>query len=460
MPLPRLSGLWLQIAIPVLAFVALGSLVIVGWFQSATERESRTLFATLASTNGKLIRSSGLPLDAATAADFSRALGMQVFFRRKTWDITMGRDMAARPSAELVPTPTGELADNVAVLYRITPEEGIGYAGRRFQVIAVPLDDAATLLLARRIERAGGLLLDPGTLLVLALFWVLSVGLAWAIARGVVRPLRQLTEYLPQLATDSRTLPPGAERQDELGQLARSFLETRDLLRDERSRRAQSERLALLGRMATGLAHEIHNPLAAIRLHAQLLDSANDHEFAATARETLPVLLDETGRIEALVNQWMFLAKPVPPQTSRADLSTLVDRVARNHHAIAGHAGVTISTKLEPELWAEVDSRRITQAIRNVIMNAIQAMPTGGTLTITAGRQGGNVRIVFADTGPGFSPGALVRYTELFYSEKEGGMGIGLSVSSEILKAHRGVLTVANGSDRGAVVTFLIPSVP
>jgi signal transduction histidine kinase len=211
--------------------------------------------------------------------------------------------------------------------------------------------------------------------------------------------------------------------------------------------------------MATGLAHEIHNPLAAIRLHAQLIDSAPDAEFSETARDALPVLLDETARIEGLVNQWMFLARPVPPQTSAADLSELVANVAHGHRAFAAPARVEIIQYLEPRLTVSMDSRRMTQALRNVIVNAIHAMPSGGTLTITGRRQGGNVRLEFADTGGGFSPTALARHAELFYTEKEGGMGIGLSVSTEILKAHRGVLTVGNGPDGGAVVTFLIPAV-
>jgi signal transduction histidine kinase len=86
-------------------------------------------------------------------------------------------------------------------------------------------------------------------------------------------------------------------------------------------------------------------------------------------------------------------------------------------------------------------------------------MPNGGQLTVAADRHGGNVRVTFTDTGLGFSPGALARHAELFYSEKEGGMGIGLSVTAEILKAHRGVLSVGNQPESGARVTFLIPAV-
>ncbi len=459
---PRTRGLWLHIAIPILSFVVLGSLVIVVLLHADSQRESRNLFGTLARTNAELIKAAQLPTDRRVAEDLSRALGMQIFFRRHAWEVSTQRsgEMKITPGLELVPPLPANLVSAAPQLERLSPEEGIVRAGRDWEAIAVALDEDRTLIVARRFQPVSTLFLQPGPLALLLLFWILAVALAWVISRGVVRPLRLLTEYLPQIASDSRTLPPGVERKDEIGELARAYLSTRGLLRDERNRRTQSERLALLGRMATGLAHEIHNPLAAIRLHAQLLDSAPDTDFSDTAREALPVLLDETARIEGLVNQWMFLARPIPPQTSSANLAELVAHVVRAHRALAEHAGVEIVQNLEPELLVTIDSRRMTQALRNVIVNAIHAMPSGGTLTITGRHRGGNVQIEFADTGPGFSPTALARHAELFYSEKEGGMGIGLSVSTEILKAHRGVLTVSNGPNGGALVTFLIPAIP
>ncbi|MHA3774332.1 ATP-binding protein [Verrucomicrobiota bacterium sgz303538] len=457
---PRNRGLWLHIAIPILAFVSLGSIVIVVWLHADAQRESRNLFATLARTNAELIKTAHLPADERVASELSRVLDMQVFFRRGAWDIATRRngEMAARRSKEIIPQLQGDLAPYAARIENLDPYEGIVPAGRNWEAIAITVDEDTTLVLVRRLEATTSLFLRPATIGVLSLFWALSVGLAWAISRGVVWPLRRLTQHLPRIATDSRTLTPGIERQDEIGELARAYQSTRALLHDERNRRAQAERLALLGRMATGLAHEIHNPLAAIRLHAQLLDSAEGEDFVQTARETLPVLLDETSRIEGLVNQWMFLARPVPPQTSRTDIAEIVTNVIRNNRALATHAGVQIIERLHSSLWAAIDGRRMTQAVRNVVVNAIQAMPTGGTLTITGELHGGNVRITFADTGPGFSAAALARHAELFYSEKEGGMGIGLNVSTEILKAHRGVLTVNNGPSGGALVTFLVPA--
>ena len=440
---PRSSTLWLRLAAPLLLFVVAGSIGIALWLHAAARRESRTVFATLARTSADFIRNAKLPANERVAESIGRVQNMEVLFLRGA-------------GGEFVPAPSAALTPHAGLLGALTPAEGIVSAGAEFEVIAVPMEKEVSMIFVRRVEPVVGFLFKPETLLVLAVFWVFSVGLAWALARGLVRPLRLLAQRLPHIQDDAEASLPGAERNDEIGQVARAYLDTRAQLGAERARRERSERLALLGRMATGLAHEIHNPLSAIRMHAQLIDSAPAAEQPGVLRDSLPVLLGETAKIEGLVNQWMFLARPAPPQTAPADLTEIVARVVRALAPQAAHARVQIAHDLPPGLRASVDARRITQAVGNIVINAIQAMPSGGTLSIT-GWRGDSVRLIFRDTGSGFSPAALAQHTELFFSEKEGGMGIGLSVTAEILKAHRGALVVANAPEGGAVVTVQLP---
>jgi signal transduction histidine kinase len=214
--------------------------------------------------------------------------------------------------------------------------------------------------------------------------------------------------------------------------------------------------MALLGRMATSLAHEIHNPLSAIRMHAQLLDPA---QMPAGTEDFIPTLLAETARIESLVNQWMFLAKPEPPAMAVLSLEQLVTQCVKAHAPAAAHAGVTMETDIAPELTITGDRRRLGQAVTNALVNATQAMPRGGRIEISARKMDCEIALVFRDHGTGFSTEALARYRELFFTEKEGGMGIGLSVTAEILEAHRGRLGVANAAGGGgAEVTFYLPA--
>lgn len=493
MPRPRPSPLWLRLAGPMLLFVVAGSIVLALWIHASARRDSRTVFATLARTNADFIRSTRLPANERVAESIGRVLGMQVFFRHGAWDMVRGGagGFQFRPGRELIPAPQGPLAAHSDLLHALRPTDGIIRAGAGFEAIAVAVEENTTLIVARRVEPALSFLLQPRTLLVLGAFWLLSVGLAWALTDRLVRPVRLIAERLPHIEDDAEPNLPGSERPDEIGQLARAYLDTRAQLADERARREKIERLALLGRMATGLAHEIHNPLAAIRMHAQLIASTPEPDLPVATRDSLPVLLGETARIEGLVNQWMFLARPAPPQTALADLATLVGEVVRTLAPQAAHARVELHDRTVPGLCAKVDTRRITQAIGNVLLNAIHALPGGGRVTVQgemldvqgamleAGcrmldeeaarppavpssnqQPAASIRLTFHDTGPGFSARALLHHAELFFSEKEGGMGIGLSVTSEILRAHGGSLQVANAPEGGAVVTFVLPALP
>ncbi len=144
----------------------------------------------------------------------------------------------------------------------------------------------------------------------------------------------------------------------------------------------------------------------------------------------------------------MFLARPEPPRKSEVVLAELLNQSVRLAAPAAEHAGVEIVLDAVRDQRLQADARRLSQVFNNIIFNAIQAMPDGGKLTIIAR----NGTISFADTGPGFSPAALTRWAEMLYSEKEGGMGIGLNVAQSIILAHSGRLSVANQPAGGAIV--------
>jgi signal transduction histidine kinase len=188
-------------------------------------------------------------------------------------------------------------------------------------------------------------------------------------------------------------------------------------------------------------------------MHAQLWQ-----ERAEDACEAARVIEQEAGRIEGLVNQWMYLGKPQPPATGEVELSALLVEVLRSGNAQLDHAQVRAVLEAPEPLPVRGDARRLTQVFRNLLVNAVQAMPQGGLLKVTGDRVQDFVRIQFADEGRGFSEEALRRFAEFFYSEREGGMGIGLSVASEIVAAHGGSLMALNAPRGGACVTVCLPS--
>ena len=285
--------------------------------------------------------------------------------------------------------PTDQLADYLSQMLGVEATfRHVPAPDARHEAITVAVKPGVDLTLIRERPTLGALVRRPTTLIALAFFWSLWFALAWV----VVRP----------------------------------FL--------------QAHRLAMLGQMATALAHEIQNPVAAIRLHAQLLEQ--------THRDPAALIVGEAATIERLVNQWMFLARPDPPRKTEVALAELLDQTVSVLTPAAEHARVRIVVDADREDRLQADARRLCQAFHNIILNAIQAMPTGGKLSITARDH----VLSFADTGPGFSRTALVRWAEMLFTEKEGGMGIGLSMAQEVVRAHGGRLTVTNRPEGGALV--------
>ncbi|HEV7403404.1 MAG TPA: HAMP domain-containing sensor histidine kinase [Chthoniobacteraceae bacterium] len=444
-------SLWIQIAWPFLLFVLAGSMALAFWMRRLDQRESRAVFTALATTNASFLGSRQIPASEQMMQYLGRLLNMEAFLSRDANYFLGG-------GAELIPAPSPALQPYRAHLQALPAGRPPVRFGKEFEAVAAQVNPGVRLVLVRRAESMPAVARGVETGSVLAAFCLASVWLAWVVSRNVVHPLRLLTERLPHIEHDREATLPGAERRDEIGQLARAYLSARTQLNQEREQRRLAERMALLGRMATSLAHEIHNPLTAIRMHAQLIESTPDATIAGAAREALPIILAETVRIEGIVNQWMFLAKPEPPRTKECALQAVLQRVIAGYAALAEHAGVTLQTQVDPALRVQADERRLSQAFANLLINAVQAMPKGGTVEITARKAGGKVHLAFHDHGGGFSAAALTRGRELFYSEKEGGMGIGLTVTTEIVAALGGGLRLANAPDGGALATLTLPS--
>ncbi len=414
-----------QIVLPLSLAVIAGSLALVGWLSWRTTSDSRAAFREQAAANARFIKRSHLPPSDKLARDLSAVLDFEVTFG--PWD-AFG-DKQRRSPGEVVRAGL----DREVVLLRIAPDTGA--------------------LFARPRPSFGESLARGSTLVPLAVFWGGSLLLATFLSRRLVRPIVSLAGGVGALeATQGAPAEfPGAARRDEIGSLARALSQTHARLIEERSKREEGERAAMLGRMATGLAHEIKNPVAAIRLHAQLLDGCD------RCAESAQTIAGEADAVESLVNQWMFLARPEPPERREQDLAAILDRCLAAAEPAAEHAGVTLVRRYRGQMRAEVDAARIAQAVRNLVTNGLHAMPDGGELEISVTEIDGAWHIRFADQGRGFGAEALERWSEPFFSTKEGGMGLGLSVASEVAFAHGGTLRVENRERGGAVVSLQIP---
>jgi len=434
----------LRLWIPVVfgLFVILGSVGLLMVFERRQQAEEREAFGNLARVNAAFMERTRLQRTERMAGRLSEVIGAEVFFRDPITGRVVGPPGAALPG-EIASLP---MDGRVSVL----PD-------RRF-VVGVRDDRGVEVVFVRSPEFHGYRHLGQEAWIALALFWLLSMALGFGLSRWVTTPLQSLVRALPLVGTgkDLPRLP--LDRRDEIGSLARVLDQTHHSLRNERERRRQAERLALLGRMATGIAHEIRNPAAAIRLHTELLDVHSPDEFNESRR----LILSEAERLENLVGQWMNYARPEPPLMSAVEMDRLLQDVVAVMEPQARHAGAVLRLQL-PEsrpLQVMADRQRLRQVFSNLIHNAIQAMPTGGEICIEAVRDGQRVQVSIRDQGRGFSPQALAKLGEPFFSEKEGGLGLGLAVVIDICCAHGGQFEVVDDGKPGACVRVELPARP
>ncbi len=422
-------------------FVLIGSLALLLGFQHQTEREERHAFEAQARANVAFLDRTPLPQSGQMAAQLGEIMGARVFFWHETTSSLVGKtgdtvdaDVVKMPlDGHVHAMPSGEWV--IGRSYRNSS---------RVFFLRPPPDNIVAL------NRAD-------TWSALIAFWLLSLALGLWLARQVTRPLQTLARAVTFVGTE-QTLPAiPTQRHDEIGQLAQALQHTHDTLRDERERRRAAERHALLGRMATSLAHEVRNPVAAIRLHAQLLEGAPADEAAASRQ----LIESEAARIESLVSQWMSYAKPAPPALTEVNAGDLVQQAVQIMEPQARHAGVSLQITTGETCFLQADRQRLLQVLTNLLLNAIQAMPHGGVVKAIIEPQASHIVIRIEDEGTGFSDTAMAKLGEPFYSEKEGGMGLGLAVAQDICEAHGGSLRVSNRSSAsGAIVTLTLPRNP
>jgi signal transduction histidine kinase len=229
----------------------------------------------------------------------------------------------------------------------------------------------------------------------------------------------------------------------------------------ERSQQSlvQSEKLAATGRLAASIAHEINNPLQAIRNCLELiLDEADAGE--PLDRAYLDVSLNELGRIRHIIQQMLDLYRPEKGRMAPIDLNAAVEGVLALMRKQLESGRIVVATHLDsarPHVIGRGDQAR--QVFINLILNAIEAMPEGGQLTLTT-HQGsdGIVAIQIADTGMGIAPENLTRIAEPFFTTKPKGVGLGLTVCYEIIERHQGTLDVISKVGHGSTFTIRLPA--
>ncbi|MGB0745061.1 MAG: ATP-binding protein [Opitutales bacterium] len=422
------------------------SLALVGYISYWGQLDALRQLEQTARTNTKFIEELQLPYSTAMAEKLSTVLGLWAGFYHAASENPRFTD-ASWP-------------DNFYTALEEAIKEGpstFHFEGHDVAIAAFE-NDPRQLVLIRESRSVLATGLGDAVLVPSIILTIACLGLAYYLARRIVNPLTTLTDWLPNLEREDQPLSiiptTITSRGDELGTLARALEDTHQRLHHEKTRRRQSERMATLGRIATSLAHEIRNPAASIGLHAELLARSPNLKDS----ESIGFIRTEVNRINDLVNQWLFVVRPAPPKTGRHKLAELVAHTSASMSAAMEHAGAKLQlNKATEPLHVDCDRSRIEQVIRNLLANAAQAMPQGGKIRIDFECRENEAVVTIQDSGHGFSDDALERFGEAFFSEREGGMGIGLTLAREVVEAHGGKLLAANTPSGGAEVRVQLP---
>jgi signal transduction histidine kinase/putative methionine-R-sulfoxide reductase with GAF domain len=231
---------------------------------------------------------------------------------------------------------------------------------------------------------------------------------------------------------------------------------TTDLKKTE-AQLIRSEKLAALGQLAAGIAHEIRNPLTSINI---LIHSLTENLPAKiSCREDLKVIEEEILRINEIVDQFLRFARPASPLFEKTDLLPIFEEILQLLRPQMERGKITVKKEFEPLPLITVDKEQIKQVILNLLMNAIQAMPAGGELGIKGrfSKDGYWVELAIQDSGLGIPPEDMDKLFDPFFSTKEGGIGLGLSIAHRIIDQHHGKIEVESHPGNGTLFTISLP---
>jgi signal transduction histidine kinase len=314
------------------------------------------------------------------------------------------------------------------------------------------------------------ILANQERVLLLILLLTLAAGLlgSWLISRSLARPINELTQAMAVVGSGQLDHPVTTSSRDEIGDLARAFATMTEKLRQSRAdmvqlngkleakisqlqrtqaKLVQSEKLASIGEMAAAVAHGLRNPLASLRAAAQVV---RHHPASPSSSEYLDAIVEEVDRLDRRISHLLSFSRPAPFHPSSESLPGLVNGLLPAFSQLLKERGVELQLDVPatlPEI--RVDPMQMEQALIEIVSNALDAMPGGGCLRISAARNetdplDGQVRIEIADTGGGIPESVLPSVCEPFFTTRADGTGLGLAIAKRYIEQNGGQLDIVS----------------
>ena len=332
-------------------------------------------------------------------------------------------------------------------------------AGKDRPLLAILLigNSRRTYVELMRHIRSAALIVEGGGILLTIL---LS---SWAAAR-VTRPVEQLAHAAQEVAAGNWNVRVEVAGADELAQLADSFNRMTAELLGQKERLVQAERVAAWRELARRLAHELKNPLFPLQLTVENLVRArqqNPEQFEEVFRESSRTLLAELANLKGIIGRFSEFSKMPQPQLQRVQVNEVIRGVVQLFQAqleAPGRAKISCDLQLDPRLEpVAADAELLHRVISNLVLNAMDAMPQGGALTLRTRDEDGKVLIEVADTGSGLTPEECARIFTPYYTSKQHGTGLGLAIVQSVVSDHGGSIRVQSEPGRGTTFVIELP---
>ena len=284
-----------------------------------------------------------------------------------------------------------------------------------------------------------------------------TVALFWALARSLRRRVARLTEGAEAFASGDLKFRLQAPRndKDEIDVLAHAFNAMADRLQEMIQRTVQAENLAVLGEFATGVAHEVRNPLATIKLTVQALEKGETDD---QRRDLLISVEDEIDRLNRVVGNLLDYARPVAGAPEQVDIRRVFRHTSVLTTGLAETHEVTVSASGDARQSIYASPDQVIQCLVNLVANAIQACEPGGVVQLRAFRHGDRVTVDINDNGCGMHESVLQRVTEPFFTTRQEGIGLGLSITRQLIELNKGDLLIQSTEGGGTTVSVTLPT--
>lgn len=286
---------------------------------------------------------------------------------------------------------------------------------------------------------------------------VIGVLLGWWTTEKITRPVEKLAEGARAVAAGDWSGRVDVASKDEIGELAQAFNHMTAQLIEQQSRAIQAERVAAWRELARRLAHELKNPLFPLQITVENLQRARERpEFEEVFRESTATLLAELSILKTIIARFSDFARMPAPQFENANINEIVTGVLKLYDARLRDIEPVIELA-SGDLTASVDPDQLRRALGNLVLNAMDAMPSGGKLRVATERLEERVRVSVSDSGQGLTEEECGRLFTPYYTTKQHGTGLGLAIVQSVVSDHRGRISVESAPGRGTTFVIDLP---